>query len=36
MQFSVRSINPSKAKHHCLIVGLYANSQLSETAALLD
>jgi leucyl aminopeptidase len=36
MQFSVRSINPSKAKHHCLIVGLYENSQLSDTATLID
>jgi leucyl aminopeptidase len=36
MQFSPRSINPSKAKHHCLIVGIYENSQLSDAAILLD
>ena len=36
MQFTSRSVNPVKAKHQCLVVGLYENSQLSATASLLD
>ena len=36
MQFTSRSVNPVKAKHQCLIVGLYENSELSATASLLD
>ena len=36
MQFTSKSVSPIKAKHQCLIVGLYDKGQLTDTATLLD
>lgn len=36
MQFGTKSGNPEKARCHCVIVGVYENKKLSDTAKQLD
>ena len=36
MQFSAKSGNPTKARTHCIVTGVYGDNELSDIAKLLD